>query len=147
MSLINEFGADHQGRRFSDVMNDQRIDFNMVLAFFDDPGRQQRMIESELYHDRPALAGVVKELEALPAVQAFFENNDAHTTTRFRQAVGVAVRIVMEKHGWRTTGRKRSLGTREAVPPGTTMPGAYRNSGGLATWFTRAERYAYGTAG
>jgi len=141
MSLTTEFTHDHQGRKFSDVMNDPRISFNAVLVFFDAPERQQRMLESELHHDRPALAGVVKELEALPAVQAFLANYDGHTTTRFRQAVGVVVRIVMEKHGWRTTGRKGSLGTRKAVAPGTTTPGAYRNSGGLATWFTRAERY------
>lgn len=142
MSLITEFSQDHQGRTFADVMNDPRIDFNAVLVFFDDLDRQRRMIESEVHHDRPALAGVVRELETLPTVDAFFQNNDAHTTRRFRQAVGVIVRIVMEGHGWRTTGRKGSLGTRVKVAPGTTTPGAYRNSGGLATWFTRAERYA-----
>lgn len=142
MSLTTEFTQDHQGRRFSDVMNDERIDFNEVLVFFDAPERQQRMIDSELQHDRPALAGVVRELEAIPAVQTFLANYDGHTTTRFRQAVGVVVRIVMEQHGWRTTGRKGSLGTRQAVSPRTTTPGAYRNSGGLATWFTRAERYS-----
>jgi hypothetical protein len=51
------------------------------------------------------------------------------------------VRIVMENHGWRTTGRKGSLGVRASVPPRTTRAGAYHNTGGLALWFTRAERY------
>lgn len=144
MLLTTAFEQDGQGRKFADVLKDERIDFSEVLAFFDAPERQQRMIESEVHHDRPALAGVVKEFEALPSVAAFLADHDGHSTTRFRQAIGVAVRMVMEHHGWKTTGRKGSLGTRLAVAPGSTTPGAYRNSSGLATWFTRAERYALG---
>ncbi len=141
MSLSTQFAEDKQGRRFKDVLNDPRIDFNAVLEFFDDPDRQDRMIESELHHDRPALAGVIRELEARQDVKTFFENHDAHTTRRFRQAIGVAVRLAMENRGWKTTGRKGSLGTRVKVPAGTTTPGAYRNNGGMSVWFTRAERY------
>ena len=62
-------------------------------------------------------------------------------TTRFRQAVGVVVRIIMEAHGWKTTGRKGSLGVRVKVPIRTPTAGASHNTGGLAVWFTRAERY------
>ena len=141
MPLDQQFNQDAQGRRFADVMADTRISFPAILAFFDDPDRQRRMIESEEHHDRPALAGVICELEERPDVHDFFLNNDGHTTTRFRQAVGVVVRIVMENHGWRTTGRKGSLGLRTNVTPRTTTPGAYHNTGGLALWFTRAERY------
>ena len=141
MSLAVQFAQDHQGRKFSDVMNDSRINFMAVLDFFDHPTRQRRMVESEIYHDRPALAGVIKELETQPNVQSFFKTYDGHTTTRFRQAVGVIVRIIMENHGWKTTGRKGSLGTRVKVSPRTTTPGAYHNTSGLSFWFTRAERY------
>ena len=141
MPLAQQFPQDHQGRRFADVMADQRISFPSILAFFDDPDRQRRMVESEEHHDRPALAGVICELEARPDVHQFFLNHDGHTTTRFRQAVGVVVRIIMEDQGWQTTGRKGSLGVRANVPPRTTTPGAFPNSGGLALWFTRAERY------
>src|SRR6516162_1840140 len=109
MPLTQSFAQDHQGRRFADVLADTRISFQSILAFFDEPDPQRRMIESELHHDRPALAGVVRELEARPDVHQFFLTNDGHTTMRFRQAVGVAVRILMESHGWRTTGRKGSL--------------------------------------
>jgi len=122
-------------------MSDARIDFKIILDFLADPDRQRRMIESELHHNRPALAGIIKELEAQPNVDAFFKNYDAHTTTRFRQAVGVSVKIVMMNNGWKTTGRKGSLGTRAKVSSGTTTPGAYHNNGGLSVWFTRAERY------
>lgn len=141
MPLTQQFAQDDQGRRFADVLNDARIPFAAILQFLDDPDRQRRMVESELHHDRPALAGVVRELEARTDVHQFFLTNDGHTTTRFRQAVGMAVRIVMEGRGWRTTGRKGSLGVRAKVRPRTTRPGAYHNDGGLALWFVRAERY------
>ena len=32
-----------------------------VLAFFDDEARQRRMVEAEVHHDRPPLAGVVRK--------------------------------------------------------------------------------------
>jgi hypothetical protein len=141
MPLVQEFAQDRQGRRFADVMNDTRIPFSTILAFFDDVGRQQRLVDSELHHDRPALAGVIRELEHRPDIDQFFRTNDGHVTTRFRQAVGVVVRIIMESKGWRTTGRKGSLGVRAKPPSRTTTGGAYHNTGGLAVWFTRAERY------
>ena len=141
MPLAQQFAHDRQGRRFADVLNDTRISFPAILDFFNHPDRQRRLIESELHHDRPALAGVVRELEHRLDVDQFFRTNDGHVTTRFRQAVGVVVRIIMEAYGWKTTGRKGSLGVRAKVPARTTNAGAYHNTGGLALWFTRAERY------
>ena len=141
MPLAQQFARDRQGRRFADVLNDARIPFPAILAFFNDPQRQRRLVESELHHDRPALAGVVRELEHRQDVDRFFRTNGGHMTTRFRQAVGVVVRIVMESHGWKTTGRKGSLGVRVRVPARSPPAGADPNTGGLALWFTRAERY------
>ena len=141
MPLEQQFANDRHGRRFADVLNDSRISFPAILAFFDDPERQRRLVESELHHDRPALAGVVCEFEHRRDVDQFFRTNDGHVTTRFRQAIGVVVRIIMESHGWQTTGRKGSLGVRGKVPTRTETSGAYHNTGGLALWFTRAERY------
>ncbi|MHB8899340.1 MAG: hypothetical protein ACYC6Y_11385, partial [Thermoguttaceae bacterium] len=37
--------------------------------------------------------------------------------------------------------KKGSLGVRPAVTKGNRTPGVYHNSGGLAFWFLRAERY------
>ncbi len=141
MSLESEFNEDNQGRRFTDVTSSLTTPWKTTLNFCDNADRQRRMFESEIHHDRPALAGVIKEFEALPDIAKFFETNDSHNTTRFRQAVGVLVRVIMESHDWKTTGRKGSLGTRTKVAPGTTTPGAYRNTSGLSIWFTRAERY------
>jgi hypothetical protein len=90
-----------------------------------------------LHHDRAPLAGVVRELESQPALDQFLAGAHVRRNTRFRQAIGVLVRIIMERRGWTKTGRKGSLGVRATASPGAP---AY-NTGGLAFWFSRAERY------
>jgi hypothetical protein len=135
------FLQDRQGRTFADVVNDPEQPFDAVLHFFNDEDRQRRMEESELHHDRAALAGVVRELESEPTIDDFLSSQHPRRTKRLRQAVGVVVRITMERRGWKKTGKKGSLGIRATVPPRTATPGAYHNTGGLAFWFLRAERY------
>jgi hypothetical protein len=136
---VADFLQDSQGRRFRDVADDTRFHFADVVSFFGEAERQRRMDEAEIHHDRPCLAGVVREFEQ--QFEDFLASQDGHTTQRLRQAVGVVIRMIMEQRGWQKTGRKGSLGTRVSVKPGTSTPGAYHNSGGLARWFTRAERY------
>jgi hypothetical protein len=123
------------------VLDDPEQPFDEVLAFFSDPERQRRMEDSEIHHDRPALAGVVRELESLPAVDRFLASQDPRRTKRLRQAVGVVVRMVMQQRGWMKTGKKGSMGVRAPVAKGTSTPGVDHNTGGLAFWFLRAERY------
>jgi len=132
-----EFLDDRQGRTFTGVVNDPDSPFAALLEFFNDEHRQRRMDDSEIHHDRAPLAGVVRELEAHPPIHAFLTGVHAQRTTRFRQAVGVLVRIIMQRRGWRKTGRKGSLGVRAATS--TRKPD--HNTGGLAFWFVRAERY------
>jgi len=131
------FLSDPQGKRFSDVVNDSEQPFDLVLKFFDDADRQLRMEESELHHDRAPLAGVVRELESQPDIDKFLAGAQIRRNTRFRQAIGVLVRMIMEGRGWQKTGRKGSLGVRAER---TSDWPAY-NKGGLAFWFVRAERY------
>jgi hypothetical protein len=133
----NDFLNDRQGKTFSDVVNDPAQPFDAVLEFLSDAGRQRRMEESELHHDRPPLAGVVRELESQPAIDRFLAGVEVRRNTRFRQAIGVLVRIIMERRGWRKTGRKGSLGVRASRVARTPA----HNTGGLAFWFIRAERY------
>ena len=138
VSLTREqFLSDRQGRTFADVLNDPDQTFDEVLAFFSDHGRQRRMEESELHHDRAPLAGVVRELESQPAVDRCSAGLQAGDPKRLRQAIGVVVRMIMERRGWKKTGKKGSLGVRAAAQPGSPS----YNSGGLAFWFIRAERY------
>ena len=129
-----EFLRDRQGRTFADVLNDPEQPFDEVLGFFSDENRLRRMEESEIHHDRPPLAGVVRELESQPVNDRFLAAVDLGRTKRFRQAIGVVVRIMMARRGWRKTGRKGSLGVR-------TSRTASHNTGGLALWFIRGERY------
>jgi hypothetical protein len=133
----NDFLKDRQGKTFADVVNDPQQPFDELLEFFNNADRQRRMDEAELHHDRAPLAGVVRELEALPAIDRFLAAVETRRNTRFRQAVGVLVRIIMERRGWRKTGRKGSLGVRASRASGTPA----HNTGGLAFWFIRAERY------
>lgn len=132
-----EFLNDRQGRTFADVLDDPGQPFEEVLAFFSDENRQRRMEESELHHDRAAMAGVVRELESVPAIDQFLSGIHAQQTQRFRQAIGVLVRIVMQRRGWKKTGRKGSLGVRATA----SKKSPSHNTGGLAFWFIRAERY------
>jgi hypothetical protein len=131
------FLDDRQGMKFADVVNDPEQRFDIVLAFFNDAHRQRRMEESELHHDRAPLAGVVRELEAEPAIDGFLSVVHARRSTRLRQATGVLVRMIMERRGWQKTGKKGSLGVRAAEATRTPA----HNKGGLALRFIRAGRY------
>lgn len=131
------FLEDPQGKTFADVVNDPQQPFDVVLDFFNDADRQRRMEESELHHDRSPLAGVVRELEAEPTIDRFLAAAHVRRNARFRQAIGVLVRMIMERRGWQKTGRKGSLGVRAAGAVETPA----HNTGGLAFWFIRAERY------
>jgi hypothetical protein len=135
-----QFLEDRQGRTFADVLNDPEQPFDQVLAFLNDPDRQRRMEESEMHHNRPPLAGVVRELESQGDIDRFLASQSPRRTKRLRQAVGVVVRMIMELRGWRGTGKKGSLGVRMAVDRSESDAGAH-NTGGLAFWFLRAERY------
>ncbi len=131
------FRAGAQGRTFSDVENDPEQPFNAVFEFFNDDSRQRRMEEAELHHDRPPLAGVVRELESYPGIDRFLGEIHSQRSNRLRQAIGVLVRMIMEARGWRTTGRKGSMGVRAR---GSSAK-HHHNAGGLSFWFIRAERY------
>jgi len=135
MISLENFCSDKQGRRYMDVVNDNRIKFQEIIHFFNQKEIRQRLLDSEIHHKRPALAGVIVELENLDAIKKFFSTYDAHTTIRFRQAVGVLVKLHMKKMGWYTTSVKGSLGTRDPMKK-------YENTkGSLSKWFLRAEHY------
>lgn len=132
------FMEDPRGRTYADILNDPDQPLDAVFAFFNDPVRQRRMEESEIHHDRSPLAGVVRELEAQPEIKAFLSEVHAKRSKRLRQTIGVVVRMIMESRGWKKTGRKGSLGVRAAK---NDVPSPAHNTGGLAFWFLRAERY------
>ncbi len=133
----DDFLGDRQGRTFADVRNDATAPFDALLEFLSDEGRQRRMEESEIHHDRPALAGVIRELESQPEIDAFLAEVHRQQSKRMRQATGVIVRMIMERRGWKKTGKKGSLGVRAK----SNRERPSHNTGGLAFWFIRAERF------
>jgi hypothetical protein len=46
--------------------------------------------------------------------------------------------MIMQGQGWKTTGKKGSLGV---LSPKSDAPSPAHNTGGLAFWFLRGERY------
>ena len=95
--------------------------FALVFAFFHDADRIRRMEESELHHDRPALAGVICEFESVPEVRSYLRQG-GWSATRFKQFVGCLVGFVLAQRGWQPTERSGSIV-------------------GLSRWFRRVQRY------
>ena len=123
MVSINDFSNDKTGSRFKGVINDA---FKEAVTFLNNAKVMQRLLDAEIHHDRPPLAGVIRELENLPKFRAFFEKTqNSQTKARFKQGIGVLIRMHMESVGWEKSGRQGSLG----------------RNGGLSLFFTRAERY------
>ena len=121
-----------------------------VDDFFKDKNRLRRMEESEIHHDRPALAGVVKELEHYRPIEQTLAK--AHIkgglkeSLQLRRAIGLRVRKIMEARGWEKAvclngkDRKGPLGIRaEKNPLEPTQH--HHNSSGLALWFSSAQHY------
>jgi len=133
-----EFLDDPTGAKFTDVVNNPKIDFQAWLDFFGNPTRQQRMEDSEVHHLRPALAGVIRELENTPCFEEYLKKPDSQ---RGRQAIGVLVRMTMAKRGWKSTGRKGSLGQRITSTNIDKRSENPVNTSGLSKWFKKAEHY------
>ena len=53
------FAGDQRGRTFTDVLDNKEVPFDSALQFFRHSDKLRRMMDSELHHARPALAGVI----------------------------------------------------------------------------------------
>lgn len=112
-----DFLADPHAAKYRDIVDGYPGAFARVLQVLNDPDRQEGLAAAERF-DRPALSGIVHAIEADPEIAIALESQ---VSLRFRQTVGVAVRLIMEELGWATTGKK----------------GSVRG----AKYFRRAERY------
>jgi hypothetical protein len=90
-----KFLEDNQGRTYLDVVNDPAQPFDTTLDFFNDENKQRRMEESEIHHDRPPLAGIVRELESIPILERALAEPLNKNSLRFRQSIGVLIRMIM----------------------------------------------------
>jgi hypothetical protein len=100
---LPQFLADPQGRRCRDVVASPEFEpsFQKALDILNRSDCQERMRMAEIYFHQPAIAGAAHELEDLLAAVKFFATQSQFN--RFKQALGVAVRILMEQMGWKKT--------------------------------------------
>lgn len=113
-----EFLANPHAAKYRAAIEEHHEAFTRLLALLNDPRNEQRLTDAERQR-RPALAGIVDFVERDRAIVLVLDSGP--DSLRFRQAVGVAVKLKMAKLGWKTTGRKGTVSN--------------------ATHFTKAERY------
>lgn len=115
---VEDFDQDLHASKYRGEIDAHPEAFNRLFALLNDYDNEHRLASAEI-HGFPALAGVVRLIEADPTIARVLPADQDGQC--FRQAVGVAVRLKMEKIGWAATGRK----------------GIVRGS----TYFTKAERF------
>ncbi|MCP3856487.1 MAG: hypothetical protein GY698_17375 [Actinomycetia bacterium] len=102
----DDFLDDPHASKYRDELARRPEAFVRLFALLNDPANEQRLIDAEM-HELPALCGVVRFIEADPAIKPVLA--EGRSGYRFRQTVGVALKLKMAKLGWRTTGRKGSV--------------------------------------
>lgn len=145
-----DFAQDPAARRYLHLFDDFPEAMVVTLRVLSDPDVQRRMIGFE-HAGHPALGGAAPTLEAEAAFLA--AATDPSGGDRFRQGIGVAARLVMEKLGWHKTGKKGTLGPPSAFgraeryveAPGT-LPSAKSAHPADAAAFRAAEPQMLGLA-
>lgn len=102
----DDFVRDPHAARYRGEIAAHQEAFDRLLALLNDPANEQRLVDAER-HDLPALCGVVHQVEEDPVIERVLATGPA--SYRFRQAIGVAVKLKMAKLGWQTTGRKGTV--------------------------------------
>ena len=115
---IGDFKCDSHAAKYVVELDARPQASARLFGLLNLPANEQRMLDAEL-NGMPALAGVARILEEEPEIAEVLEGGSV--SLRFRQAVGVAIKLKMAKLGWQTTGKK----------------GAVKG----ARHFTKAERY------
>ena len=95
-----DFLRDRQGRSLSGLLDDPDLPFDTLLDFFNCRNHQQQMENSETIDKKSPAAGVVRDLESIPAVQAYLSASDPQRKKRFARSVTILVRMIMERLGW-----------------------------------------------
>lgn len=101
-----DFLRDNQGRSLSDFLDDPDLPFDTLLDFFNCRNHQQQMENSETIDNKSPAAGVVRELESIPAVQAYLSASDPQRKKRFERSITILVRMIMERLGWKIAPQK-----------------------------------------
>lgn len=115
---IDDFRRDAHAARYVPEFEKRPEAGRRLLAILNQPANEPLLIH-EAGRGDPALDGVVRMIEADPEIQPILASGAAGH--RFRQTVGVAIRLRMEQLGWR---KARSKGVVRG-----------------ADYFKRAERF------
>ena len=105
---IERFLNNSHGRQYAKVANDPQTKFEDILVFLNAPERRNRLVVAQEHFKMCPLAGVVIELEN-SELASYFKTQPKAKTKRLRQAIGVAIKLLMEEMGWTTTGKKGRL--------------------------------------
>jgi hypothetical protein len=103
------FDDDRHGAKYAAFVRRHPDAFSRVFAVLNDPASERRMIDTSV-DGEPALLAVVAQIEATPTIRAVLADDGA--TQRFRQAVGVAVKLKMERLRWAPMGKQASVARR-----------------------------------
>ncbi len=106
--------SDAHGSKYVKALDAHPAARDRFLELLNEPCSEHRLLDAEVL-GHPALAGIVRFLDADPSVGPVVADQ-----LRFRQAVGVGIRLKMEELGWMKTGVKGPV---------------------ASTHFSRAERY------
>ena len=101
---LNSIQNDRHAAAYLPVLKAHPEATSRLLSILSDPRNERSLTSAEEDHDRPALVGVAKLIEADPEISLAI--SDELDGKRFRQAVGVALKLQMESLGWTTTGKK-----------------------------------------
>ena len=113
-----DFDRDPHAAKYRGEIDAHPEAFNRLFALLNDHANEHQLTGAEIY-GFPALSGVARFIEADPVIVRVLEASQ--DGCRFRQAVGIAIRLKMEKIGWTKAGKK----------------GIVNGS----CYFTKAERY------
>jgi hypothetical protein len=94
------FSSDPHGSKYLKVLDANAEARERFVCLLNDPCNEHRLLDAEAL-GHPALSGIVRFLDADPDIGPVVA-----TDLRFRQAVGVGVRLKMEELGWVKTGVK-----------------------------------------
>ena len=97
---------DSHAAKYKGVLEVKSEAFEQLFLLLNDPSNEQRLIDAEA-HGLPALTGVARFIESDPVISPELTGTGS---LRFRQAVGVAVKLKMAKLGW---GANRQQGSRQ----------------------------------
>lgn len=108
------FESDPHGAKYVKALDAHPEARDRFLRLLNESCNEHRLLDAEAL-GHPALAGIVRFLDNDPVIGLVVANE-----LRFRQAVGVGVRLKMEELGWAKTGVKGPI---------------------TSVYFSRAERY------